>query len=550
MPTGRRTVKKLANGTRASFTYDAANRLTKLANLKSDGTTISSFEYKYDRAGNRTSVLEADGSRVTWSYDATYQLLAEHRTGSTPYRNTFTYDSRGNRTLKNEDGARTTYAYDDANQLEYAETASGRTTYTFDADGNQERVVEPSGGRTTTTWDYENKTTLVQLPTGIRNTMAYDTDGLRIKLEESTGTKKFIWDDQRYLAETDENNDTIVVYTNEPRLYGNLISQRRSSATNWFHFDALGSTRGLTDSSQIVTDTYLYDAWGTILAQTGPNVNPFRYVGELGYYYDPDSENVYVRARNYHIITGRWLSTDPFFLFLLNSQNAYPYTENSPIGGRDPSGLLTVKVLIQEHVKNAQCGDRLEMTYNFILDKANNCAGGLAYIVQKVDVYCCIQGCDKLAEAGNCLTRSLDKPTYTYYEAWQIAPGRNQYTTQAAQTDKANVVAEQDTFGFKLQFGEVRFYCGTPQSDPKEGWTGILPLGPNSGSSVYGSGKCALDAGGVIWSYGEIEAGVPQCWKGKPREAGKPRNMGATWLCCCQKQADGICNPCLQNDTE
>jgi uncharacterized protein RhaS with RHS repeats len=60
---GRRTVKKLANGTRASFTCDNAGRLTRLANLKSDGTTISSFGYKYDKVGNRTAVLEADGSR-------------------------------------------------------------------------------------------------------------------------------------------------------------------------------------------------------------------------------------------------------------------------------------------------------------------------------------------------------------------------------------------------------------------------------------------------------------------------------------------------------
>jgi hypothetical protein len=87
-------------------------------------------------------------------------------------------------------------------------------------------VLEPTGDRTTTTWDYENKTTLVELPSGVRNTMAYDTEGLRIKLEESAGTKKFIWDQQNYLAETDENNDTQVDYTNEPQVYGNLLSQR------------------------------------------------------------------------------------------------------------------------------------------------------------------------------------------------------------------------------------------------------------------------------------------------------------------------------------
>jgi len=31
-------------------------------------------------AANRTAVLEADGSRATWSYDAAKQLLAENRT--------------------------------------------------------------------------------------------------------------------------------------------------------------------------------------------------------------------------------------------------------------------------------------------------------------------------------------------------------------------------------------------------------------------------------------------------------------------------------------
>jgi hypothetical protein len=36
---------------------------------------------------------------------------------------------------------------------------------------------------------------------------------------------------------------TQVVYTVEPVGYGNLVSQRRSSTTRWFLFDALGSTR-------------------------------------------------------------------------------------------------------------------------------------------------------------------------------------------------------------------------------------------------------------------------------------------------------------------
>jgi YD repeat-containing protein len=169
---------------------------------------------------------------------------------------TYTYDSTGNRLLKIHDGARTTSAYDAANQLRYMEDVSGRTTYTFDADGNQQGVLAPNGDRTTYVWDYENRMTSVRLPCAIRNTMTYEPEGLRVKLEESSGTKKFVWDEQNYLAETDASNHTQVVYINEPRRYGNLVSQRRLTSgvwtPHWYHFDAIGSTRDLTTSRQIV----------------------------------------------------------------------------------------------------------------------------------------------------------------------------------------------------------------------------------------------------------------------------------------------------------
>ena len=47
--------------------YDAAGRITKVANLKSDNSVLSSFDYAYDNVGNRTRVVEADGTRVTTS---------------------------------------------------------------------------------------------------------------------------------------------------------------------------------------------------------------------------------------------------------------------------------------------------------------------------------------------------------------------------------------------------------------------------------------------------------------------------------------------------
>ena len=88
--------------------------MTRLDNVKSDGSTISCFDYTYNAAGNRTRVAEVNGDRVTYSYDNTSQLLAEHRSGLSGYAQTFTYDAAGNRIKLEKDGSLTRSEYDAA----------------------------------------------------------------------------------------------------------------------------------------------------------------------------------------------------------------------------------------------------------------------------------------------------------------------------------------------------------------------------------------------------------------------------------------------------
>ena len=104
---GRRKVKKLANGTRASMTYDAGDNLSALYNMKSDSSVISSFDYAVDKVGNRTSVVEDNADRVTWSYDSSYQLTRKQQSSANSYDDEYQYDSVDNRTEKIADGART-----------------------------------------------------------------------------------------------------------------------------------------------------------------------------------------------------------------------------------------------------------------------------------------------------------------------------------------------------------------------------------------------------------------------------------------------------------
>jgi YD repeat-containing protein len=182
---GRRIVQRNANGTRVSMSYDAAGQMTQVFHRKSDGTSLLKLNYGYDPGGNRKSMSENDtAARTTWTYDKQNQLLGEHRTGTNPYRQTFTYDAAGNRTLKNVDAVRTTYAYDSANQLRYGQAVAGRTTFVYDATGNQRIEQPPAGNRTTTTWNFENQPTQYLLPSGSRVTMAYNGDNRRVQIQE------------------------------------------------------------------------------------------------------------------------------------------------------------------------------------------------------------------------------------------------------------------------------------------------------------------------------------------------------------------------------
>jgi RHS repeat-associated protein len=338
---GRRTLTELANGTRASYIYDSASRVAQLYNLKADDSVILGLIYEHDPRGNPVGMLESSGDRVTWTYDATDRLTREQRNGASGYDTTYTYDPLGNRLVKEASGALTTYAYDLANQLTTSQDASGVTTYTYDLAGNVQVLEQPTGQRTTTTWDDQNRQARVLMPAGGIVTSAYRFDGLRQEKADSQGVTKYVWDFSNYLAEADDQNEIKAVYTNEPREYGNLISQYRKGPTIWvpsyYTYDALGSARALTDDGGNATDMYLNDAWGNELAVSGLTVNAFRWVGKVGYYWDDATTTFYIRARVYEPVVGRWMSRDASFLAYADpKEKCCAETRGGPAFGRRP----------------------------------------------------------------------------------------------------------------------------------------------------------------------------------------------------------------------
>jgi hypothetical protein len=109
------------------------------------------------------------------------------------------------------------------------------------------------------------------------------------------------------LLETDLNDITQVVYTVGRGFYGPLLSQYRGATPSFYLYDGLGSTDRLTDISATVTDSYVYQAFGNLIASTGTTTNLFRYGTRFDYYLDPDLAYYWLNTLSYSPSLGRLL---------------------------------------------------------------------------------------------------------------------------------------------------------------------------------------------------------------------------------------------------
>lgn len=119
-----------------------------------------------------------------------------------------------------------------------------------------------------------------------------------------------------------------------------LVSERSGSTSHFYHGDQLGSTRGLSNSSQSITDAREYDSFGLTIATSGSTATPFRFAGGEGYQADADSGLMLLGARYYDPSLGRFISRDP--IGYEGGLNLYGYCENDPVNHSDPSGHVGV----------------------------------------------------------------------------------------------------------------------------------------------------------------------------------------------------------------
>ena len=153
--------------------FNAAGWQTLVRHAKNDATILAALTYSYDNVGNRNGCVEQSGDRVTWSYDTTYQLTREQRSGANGYDITYTYDATQNRLTKLQSAITATYSYDAANELLTEQTPTQTITCSYDSQVHLDEK-DAAGQLTTMAWNGAGQMSGMTLPSGALLTMTYD----------------------------------------------------------------------------------------------------------------------------------------------------------------------------------------------------------------------------------------------------------------------------------------------------------------------------------------------------------------------------------------
>ena len=281
-------------------------RTTDIWHKNSSAAVLSYCGYTYDYASNVLTRTDTNGDVTTFGYDYSDQLVGESRGNGhgLGYSLAFTYDHNHNRATKvtgtGGSAVTDTYSYDAHDKLTGISGGTNKT-YGYDSNGNCTSVTVGTSV-TSVAYDVENRVTSITYPSSAVNTFAYNGEDLRTQKVDSSGTKNYV---------CDGDSPASAVLKDGSAVYTPGLSERRGSTSKFLHGDALGSTRGITDSSQSVTDSMLYDAFGNVLSRTGTTPTPFGFVGKLQYQTDSDSGLQLLGHRYYDPSIGRFLSQDP-----------------------------------------------------------------------------------------------------------------------------------------------------------------------------------------------------------------------------------------------
>ncbi len=307
--------------------YDDAGQLTDVT-MKQGGATQASIAYDHDSRGLISQAVQS-GLPSTARRDYTYTDLAELASENS---DAYVHDAAGNLTTL---AGATPLSYDDAGQLLRGPVPPGsaRTDaeFTYDQRGSRTEARPVGGTATTYAYDQEERLTSFTPAGGATTTYEYDGGGLRVAKTTRATTTSFTWDRGGSLPLLLSDGDNSYIYGAS----GPIAHVTSGGAVRYYHQDALGSTRVLSDDRGATVGAFSYAPYGLLAASSGTETTRLGFAGE---YTDAESGLQYLRARYYDPATGQFLTRDPL---VDATGQPYAYADGDPIDNVDPTGLIT-----------------------------------------------------------------------------------------------------------------------------------------------------------------------------------------------------------------
>jgi RHS repeat-associated protein len=380
-------------GLQENKTYDTLGRLVSISALSSpvvsssnpsNGSTINSFTYTYDAAGQRVTETTLDYQQ-NFTYDAKRELTQANKTlsaQSLAFNHSYAYDGIGNRqtsafsitgsALSSSNGSSTTaYTTNAVNQYtaiteQPALSGVEGTTVnpSYDANGNTLAIQSLDGGGTPMTLRYDEENRLVEASNSISDSV-YTYDGLGRRVEAKVLTLDptsglwtlasdlhYVYDSRRVLEELNSNYVTLRSYTRGLDMsrslegaggIGGLLAlttyNLQPTTYNYF-YDGNGNIIDLVGDDGSEQAHYQYSPFGERLSATGAlaSINPYQFSSKER---DSATGFYYYGLRYYNSGLGRWLNRDP--LGESGGVNLYCFIGNNPCINYDSFGLEKCK---------------------------------------------------------------------------------------------------------------------------------------------------------------------------------------------------------------